>query len=104
MATIIDTAVGPLGVTLQGVDWETDCQLRDEESNNHLRMTYLDGHLTILSPLARHDLSSRSLLFIVTAVARAWRIEFLTVGTTTLRRKGRARRKGAGEDPDDGFS
>ena len=103
MATITEAAVDLTGVTLRDVEWETYCQLRDEESNNHLRMNYLDGNLTIMSPLARHDLCSRRLLYVVTAVARAWRIEFLAVGTTTLRRKGRARRKGAGKEPDDGF-
>jgi Uma2 family endonuclease len=91
------------GVTLHDVDWETYCQLRDEESNNHVRMMYLDGELTIMSPLARHDLSSRRFYEVVTAVARASRIPYLPFGTTTLRKKGRARRKGSGKEPDEGF-
>ena len=103
MATITEAAIGPTGVTLRDVEWETYCKLRDEESNNHLRMNYLDGSLTIVSPLVRHDLSSRQLFLVVIAVARAWRVEFLAVGTTTLRRKGRAKLKGAGKEPDDGF-
>ncbi len=90
------------GTTLQNVDWETYCQLRDQESNNHLRMTYLDGRLTIMSPQIRHDLDSSRLLYVVTAVVRAWRIKFLAVGTTTLRLKGRVDREGAGKEPDQG--
>jgi Uma2 family endonuclease len=103
MATITEATVALTGITLRDVAWETYCKLRDEESNNHLRMNYLDGNLTIMSPLARHDLSSRQLFLIVVAVVRAWRIEFLPVGTTTLRRKGLAKLKGAGKEPDDGF-
>lgn len=94
MATITKAESGASGVTLRDVDWETYCKLRDEESNNHLRMNYLDGNLTIMSPLARHDVDSRQLFLVVVAVARACRIEFFTVGTTTLRRKGRSRLKG----------
>jgi Uma2 family endonuclease len=103
VATMTELTVDLMGVTLRDVEWETYCKLRDEESNNHLRMNYLDGNLTIMSPLARHDLSARRLFLVVVAVARAWRIEFLAVGTTTLRRKGLARLKGAGKEPDDGF-
>ncbi len=91
------------GITLHDVDWETYCKLRDEESNNHVRMMYLDGELTIMSPLARHDLSSRRFYEVITAVARAWRIPFLPFGTTTLRRKGPKQRKGSGKEPDEGF-
>jgi Uma2 family endonuclease len=103
MASTISQPLSSDGQILRDVEWEEYCRLRDDPSNDHLRMTYLDGTLTIISPQARHDRSSRSLLYVVTAVVRAWRIVFLAVGTTTLRRKGRARLKGAGKEPDDGF-
>jgi Uma2 family endonuclease len=103
MASTISQPLSIDGQTLRDVEWEEYCRLRDDPANDHLRMTYLDGTQTITSPQARHDRSSRSLLYLVTAVARAWRIRFLAVGTTTLRRKGRARLKGAGKEPDDGF-
>jgi Uma2 family endonuclease len=103
MASTISQPLSIDGQTLHNVEWEEYCRLRDDPANDHIRMTYLDGTLTIMSPQARHDRSSRSLFLLVVAVARAWRIEFLTVGTTTLRRKGRAKLKGAGKEPDDGF-
>ncbi len=91
------------GVTLRDVDWATYRRLRDLEANNHVRMTYLDGTLTLMSPEYRHDFDARNLLYVVTAVARACRIEFQAAGTTTLRIKGQGRRKGAGKEPDEGF-
>jgi Uma2 family endonuclease len=90
-------------VTMQNVDWETYCALRDDESNNHLRMTYLDGNLTIMSPQYRHDGNSRRFFLLIAAVAGVWEIDFMPIGTTTLRRKGRAPKKGAGKEADEGF-
>ena len=90
-------------ITLRKVDWESYEKLRDDPSNDHLRMTYLDGTLTIMSPQLVHDLDSRHLFLVVIAVVRAWRIPFLAVGTTTLRRKGRVHLKGAAKEPDEGF-
>jgi Uma2 family endonuclease len=91
------------GETLHNVAWETYCTLRDEEANNHVRMIYLDGELTIMSPHIAHDLNSRIFLFVIAAVARASRIEFLPVGTTTLKKRGRGPIKGVGKEPDEGF-
>jgi len=91
------------GVTLRNIEWEDYCKLRDDPAHDRLRMTYLDGDLTIMSPRYCHDNGSRRIFMLVIAVATAWRIRFLAAGTTTLRRKGRARLKGAGKEPDDGF-
>jgi len=91
------------GLTLRNVEWEVYEKLRDDPINDHLRMTYLDGTLIILSPQIVHDGDSRRFLYVITAVARAWRIEILAVGTTTLRRKGRVRLKSAAKEPDEGF-
>lgn len=101
-ATIAGPALST-GTTLRNVDWETYCKLRDEPANDQVRMTYLDGDLTIMAPEIRHDWNSRRLLYVVTVVARACRIEFEPIGTTTLRREGRAPRQGAGKEPDEGF-
>jgi Uma2 family endonuclease len=91
------------GETLHNVDWDTYCKLRDDPANDHLRMNYLDGDLTIMSPHIAHDFNSRLILMVVMAVARAWRVRFMAVGTTTLRKKGRAPLRGAGKEPDEGF-
>ncbi len=90
-------------VTITGVDWETYCDLRDNEENNHVRMIYLDGTLTIISPQLRHDGNSRRIYEVVTAVARAFEIDYMPIGTTTLRKVGRGPKKGAGKEADEGF-
>jgi len=96
--SIADTT-GTAVVHRHDVEWEDYCRLRDDPSNDHVRMTYLDGELT-MSPLSRHDSKSRLLFLLVTTVGE---IDFLIIGTTTLRRQGRARRRGAGKEADEGF-
>lgn len=104
MATAaLDRPIIRAGVTLHNVEWSTYCKLRDDPANKRLRMTYLDGDLTIVSPHLIHDFDSRALLFVVMAVARAHRIDFAPVGTTTLRKEGRTDLQGAGKEPDEGF-
>jgi len=90
-------------MTLHNVEWRTYLALRDDPANDGLRMAYLDGDLTIMSPQLRHDNSSRRLLVIVVAVARAWRVRFMPIGSTTLRRDGRADAEGAAKEADEGF-
>ena len=84
-------------VILRDVAWETYCRLRDAESNNSVRMIYLDGTLTLMSPSIRHDKRSRLLLLVVSTVAEASGIEYEPIGTTTLRVEG------VGKEPDEGF-
>ncbi len=95
----------PIGLDREvrhGVDWASYCRLRDDPANDKVRMTYLDGTL-VMSPQWIHDQGSRRLLHVVTEVARAWRVRFLAVGTTTLRREGRGPLVPAGKEPDEGF-
>jgi Uma2 family endonuclease len=101
--TITSGLFEPGSLTLRDVEWETYEKLRDDPANDRLRMTYLDGTLIIMSPQILHDSDSRRLLYVVTAVVRAWRIRFLAVGTTTLRLEGRADLQGAAKEPDEGF-
>jgi len=96
-------AVEPNRVVLREVAWETYCQLRDEPENDSIRMTYLNGELTLMSPALRHDQGSRWLFLLVAAVAEASQVEFEPIGTTTLRRQGRAPRRGVGKEADEGF-
>ncbi len=104
MATATTTRSTDLhGETLHNVDWNTYCKLRDDPANDHLRMTYLDGDLTIVSPHLIHDIDARGIMIVVMAVARAWRVRFMAVGTTTLRKEGRGPLRGAGKEPDEGF-
>jgi Uma2 family endonuclease len=68
-----------------------------------MRMTYLDGNLTILLPGYRNDIGLRQLYMLLTTVFVAWRINFMMIGGTTLRRPGLTPMQGAGKEPDDGF-
>ena len=100
MATAVDPALSRVAiepVVLFDVAWETYCRLRDPESNNSIRMTYLDGTLTLMSPAIRHDHGSRLLFLVVVTVAEAGGVEYEPIGTTTLRVEG------VGKEPDEGF-
>ena len=90
-------------VTLHNIDWAEYCKLRDDESHKHIRMMYLDGELTIMSPSLPHDNFARRMYEIVRTVALAWDINYFPIGTTTLRREGRAPVKGSGKEPDEAF-
>jgi Uma2 family endonuclease len=104
MATATATrSTAPAGETLHNVEWATYCKLRDDPANDHLRMTYLDGDLTIVSPQLAHDYESRRIMILVMLVARVCRIRCMVVGTTTLRKEGRAPLRGGGKEPDEGF-
>lgn len=91
-------------VTLDDVSWETYCALRDAGANDRVRMTYLDGSLTLMSPALRHDRDNRLLARFVEAVAAAIGLELLDIGSTTLRRAATpGDAGGAGKEPDTAF-
>ncbi len=89
-------------ITLRGVDWETYCQLRDEPANDRVRMDYLDGELTLMSPAIRHERRSEILGLFIRGVTSGLGLTVMSIRSTTLRR-GTARRKGAGKEPDNAF-
>jgi Uma2 family endonuclease len=93
----------PAGETLRNIDWATYNKFRDDPANDHLRMTYLDGDLTIEPPQLALGFESRRIMFIVMAVARSYRIRLMVVGGTTLRKEGRGPLAGSGKEPDEGF-
>jgi len=88
---------------LRGVAWETYNRLRDHPSNGHLRMSYLDGTLILMSPEFIHDYYGRRLAMVIDQVTEALQILVQGTATTTLRRKVDGRRKGSGKEPDYGF-
>ena len=89
-------------VTLHEVDWVTYCRLRDDPSNEYLRMDYLDGTLTIMSPDPIHEEAADLLALVVRGMAAGCGIAIKGLRTTTLRR-GTTARKGSGKDPDNAF-
>jgi Uma2 family endonuclease len=90
-------------ITLHNIAWDDFLKLRDDPAHDHLRMNYLDGNLSILSPQLRHDRDSFRLYEVVRAVALAKQVDLLVIGTTTLRRHGRTGMQGASKEPDQGF-
>jgi Uma2 family endonuclease len=91
------------GTVLHGIAWKTYSQLRDNPRNHHVRMSYLDGTLFLMSPQFIHDQSGWRLALVVDMVAWVLRIPHQGTATTTLRRKGQGRRKGSAKEPDFGF-
>ena len=103
MATETRRARTADGTVLRGVDWESYVKMRNHPGNGHLRMSYLDGTLILMSPAYFHDFYGRRLAMVVDQVTEALQIYVQGTATTTLRRKGGGRRKGSGKEPDYGF-
>ncbi len=89
MATV--TVAPPLSISiwhqvvLHNVLWGTYRQLRDEEANNAVRMTYLDGDLILMSPELKHDHPVELLGLLVRGVAAGRGVTIMGIRTTTLR-------------------
>ncbi len=98
-----DLAEEHQGTVLRGITWKEYLRLRDNPENYHVRMSYLDGTLILMSPLYAHDNSGWRLAMIVDRVSEALDIPCRGTGTTTLRRQGPGPRKGTGKEPDYGF-
>ncbi len=96
------TTEAPASV-LRDVPWDLYLALRELPRNSHLRMTYHDGTLILMSPEFVHDQSSRRLNKIVCEVADAFDVEYAETGSTTFRRKGHEEREGDAKEPDEGF-
>ncbi len=107
MATVTPSTLQNLEydlVVLHDVSWDTYCRLNDEESNDSIRMTYLDGDLTLMSPLLRHDGNSQLLGQLVRAVMTVMGSGLRAIGSTTLRRETKpGGKKGAGKEADCAF-
>ena len=88
---------------LRGVDWDSYVRMRNHPGNGHLRMSYLDGTLILVSPEFIHDRYGWRLAKIVDEVTEALGILVQGTATTTLRRAGDGRRKGSAKEPDFGF-
>ena len=94
--------IQPGNITLHDVPWELYCSLRDLEANNAIRMIYLDGDLTLMSPALKHDGHEWLLGKIVQAVSIVLGLEIRSAGSTTLRLKD-APDGGTGKEPDTAF-
>jgi len=88
-------------VLLRRVPFEVFERLCDEPANRHVRMTYYDGTLEIMSPiLFEHENTSELLGMVVRAMAAELRIPCKGSGSATFRRGGEAILKGNAKQPD----
>jgi Uma2 family endonuclease len=101
-ADVLDDVTPDDVITLSNVEWETYCKLRDEPANDRIRMSYLDGELTLMSPEYVHDEDAERFGLLVRGVTSGLGLEVKGIRTATLRR-GIARLKGGGKEPDNAF-
>ena len=88
-------------VVLRKVPFEVFDRLCQEPANRHVRMTYFDGTLEIMSPiLFEHENRSELLGMVVRAMATQLRITCKGSGSATFRRAGGTILKGSGKQPD----
>jgi Uma2 family endonuclease len=88
---------------LRGVDWDSYVRLRNHPGNGHLRMSYLDGTLILVSPQFIHDRYGWRIALLLVEVAEGLGIPSQCTVSTTLQRKGPGPRKGSAKEPDFGF-
>jgi Uma2 family endonuclease len=88
---------------LRGVDWESYVRMRNHPGNDHLRMSYLDGTLILVSPQFIHDRYGWRIAKVVDEVCEGLAIPSECTVTTTLQRKGPGPLKGSAKEPDFGF-
>jgi len=83
-----ELAVEDQSFTIPGVAWSQYVAINDALGDHpSLRMLYLDGSLTFLSPARIHEWSERALDKILLAISVACGIEMDVVGSTTLRKE-----------------
>ncbi len=84
----LDATTPRHAVTLHNVDWEIYCQLRDNSANYHIRMAYLDGELTLMSPAIRHERRSEILGLLIRGFSSGFGIAVMGIRSTTAPSRG----------------
>lgn len=83
-------------VLLRDVSWSTYVTLRDASEDRHLRMTYLQGALEIMSPGLRHEVFTVQIARLLELFCHVRGIDLYGFGNMTCRRHQRER----GLEPD----
>jgi len=102
LATVTVVEV-PATTVLRRVAYQDYVRLRDEPANAHLRMTYHDGTLEIMSPEYLHEKPSRRLGLVVFVLTQELDIPSEGTQSTTFRRGSVGLKKGHGKEPDQSF-
>ena len=74
-------------IVLSGVSWKTYLSLRNAAENDHLRMTYDQGALEIMSPSSKHELVSYLMGRMIDQWTLRFEIDIRAGRSTTFRRK-----------------
>jgi Uma2 family endonuclease len=85
-------------IELGNVSWELYSQLRDDPVRARIRMSYLDGELSLMSPSGPHERINRLLERLVWAWCEVHDLPIASFGSTTFRREPQA-----GLEPDTCF-
>jgi Uma2 family endonuclease len=83
-------------VTLYEVEWELYERLCDASESRHVRMTYDDGVLEMMSPSRLHERWARLIAKFLDVIAEELDLNFQSCGSMTVRRKDRQK----GFEPD----
>src|SRR4051794_1622350 len=89
--------------SLHGVNYEDYVRYRDTPQNRHLRMTYQDGCLQLMSPELAHERPSERLSMIIRATAAVFDIDCEGTGSTTFRKGQPGTHFGQGKEADRSF-
>ncbi len=93
----------PEPTVLRGVRYRDYVALRDYPGNDHLRMTYHNGILEIMSPSYMHEWPSRQFGFLFSVLCEELDLEVQSAGSTTFRKGEPEGNKGHGKEPDECF-
>lgn len=107
MSSAIEKAISTVSdqerAVLRGVRYRDYVALVNAPENYHLKMTYYDGTLEIMSPANEHELPSRQIAVFISMLCDELDISFHGLGSTTFRRGEGRLKKGHGKEPDECF-
>lgn len=90
-------------IVLRGVRYRDYVSLVSSPENAHLRMTYHNGTLEIMSPAPEHERASHRIAIFMSVLCSELDIDFEGLGSTTFRRGESGSKKGHGKEPDQCF-
>lgn len=87
MATVEQVElIGEDRIALSGIPWELYEQLRENEENWHVRMTYDNGRLELMSPSSSHEVMKRLIGRMIEAYTEEMSIPCRSLSNTTWKR------------------
>lgn len=87
-------------ILLTGIPWATYVVLRDSIESPHIRMTYLEGWLEIMSPSRQHEGEKKQIARLLELFCLERDIPLFGYGSTTFRKEEKQR----GLEPDECYS